>query len=290
MVTISEKTAQIARRLRGAGLIFGQGFSDAEQEADWIVSRVMERGRPEAMMGMEVEIDRLMDVRIESIVTDRIETRRPLAYLCREVRFGGLEFYIDERAIIPRSYLTEWLPERFEPWVQPDRIGSILDLCTGSGCIAVCCATYFETASVVASDISAEALAVAEKNITHYQLDRRIQLNQGDMFAGIEGRFDLIVCNPPYVSDKRMDTLPLEYQEEPELAFRGGHDGLVFIDRLFNEVTDYLTGHGSLILEVGSASSVLEAKYPDVPFTWLGTAYDERVIVQLSRDELVTYF
>ena len=197
-----------------------------------------------------------------------------------------INFYIDERAIIPRSYLSEWIAESFEPWLDAKKTHSILDLCTGCGCIAISCALAFPQATVLASDLSQPALQVANINIAHYQLGERVKIHHADGFSGISQRFDLIVCNPPYVADEHMECLPAEYRHEPDSALRGGRNGLDFIAPMLGQAENYLTDDGILIVEAGSASHALEASYPTIPFTWLSTAYDEMVIFTLSASEL----
>ena len=285
-----QKSRQVSNALADSGCSFGQGVDDADDEALWIMyaglglditnefeSDVDHSARD--LSGSELEaVDRLLD--------ERITTRRPLAYILNETWFCGIRFYIDERTIIPRSFLSEWIPEQFAPWINPGAVRSILDLCTGSGCVAVSCSLAFPDARVLASDISTQALEVATKNIELYELGDRVSINQGDGFQGIEDKFDLIVCNPPYVSDRKMDKLPDEFRKEPALAMRGGHSGLDFIIPMLRQSAKYLTDCGFIVVEAGSASHALEQRYPDIPFTWLSTEHDEMVVFIMRADEL----
>ena len=156
----------------------------------------------------QLAVSKQQEMEIDRLVKQRIEQRIPFAYLLNQAWFAGYSFYVDERVIIPRSYLSEWIPDRFEPWIDANSVNSILDLCTGSGCIAISCAMEFGQAEVTASDISAEALQVVKINIDRYGLQHRVHINQGDGFQGLTGQYDLILCNPPYVSDDRMQRLP----------------------------------------------------------------------------------
>jgi ribosomal protein L3 glutamine methyltransferase len=289
-MNFTEKARQISEALVDSGCAFGQGVDDADDEAQWIIyaglgldiaseiEQGIDRSSQKLKSGEISAINRLLD--------ERITTRRPLAYILNETWFCGNRFYIDERTIIPRSYLAEWIPDQFQPWIDPGKTRNILDLCTGSGCIAVSCALAFPEAMVMASDISEDALEVAAKNIELFDLEYQVSINQGDRFQGVDDRFDLIVCNPPYVSDDRMAQLPGEFRDEPELAFRGGSGGLDFIIPMLREAASHLTKSGFMVVEAGSASQALEQNYPEIPFTWLSTEHDEMVVFIISAGEL----
>ena len=280
----------VADRLNEVGLSYGQGFEDAYDEA----LRIVYAGADiNPATEFTADIDRsnhqlnaaVID-RIDKLTARRINTRKPLAYLLHEAWFCGTKFYVDERAIIPRSYVAEWIPEQFQPWVEYDKVKSILDLCCGSGCIAISCAMAFSLARIVASDISSEALGVAKINIEDYDLGGRIELHQGNGFDGIKQAFDLIICNPPYVTDVNMRAFPNEYRQEPKIAFYAGSDGLDFIIPLLCEAGRYLTSHGVIVIESGSASLELEKMFPQVPFLWLSTENEEKVLFLLDADQL----
>lgn len=284
---------QVEWSMNAAGIAFGHGTDNAFDEAAWLVAHVV-----------GIDLSSVDDLPWERAVNQgeieaatnllkmRLDTRKPLAYLINEAWFAGERFYVDERAIVPRSHLGEWIVDRFEPWLDPLKVGSILDLCTGCGCIAVAAALNFPHATVTATDISEDALDVARRNIVDHAVEERVRLLRGDLFGalGDEECFDLILCNPPYVADALMRELPDEYRHEPELAFKGGANGLDLIDRLLLKATKYLALNGALVIEVGSAGAALQAKMPEVPFTWLATGHEEPVIFLLTRDELVRHF
>ena len=289
-VTLEEKIDSIGQLLDEADLSFGQGVDNPWDEAVWLVITAVGLSFSEPITQWEMELNGAQVKAVDELTQKRIDTRKPLAYLTNEAWFVGLRFYVDERVLIPRSFLGEWILDGFEPWVDSSSVSNVLDLCTGSACIAIACGTFFDQANLVASDMSEAALEVAKKNIEAHGLEDRIRLNHGDLFDGIDQQFDLILCNPPYVSDERMDRLPQEFLFEPDLALRSGSAGLDFIHRLFAEAAEYLTKDGYLLLEAGSASHALETAYPSIPFTWLSTQYDEQVVLLLSADEIRRYF
>ncbi|MGD0961039.1 MAG: 50S ribosomal protein L3 N(5)-glutamine methyltransferase [Methylomonas sp.] len=204
------------------------------------------------------------------IVLRRISERKPYAYLTGEALFAGLAFYVDERVLVPRSPIAELIIERFQHWVDEDRVANILDLCTGSGCIAIACAHAFPDAHVDAVDISSAALAVAKINVDKYGLSDQVYLLNGDLFKDLfPKRYDIIVSNPPYVSLAEWEGLPAEYHAEPALGLKGGVSGLDLVLRILADAPDYLADRGILIVEVGSSAEYLQSLLPDVPFSWL---------------------
>lgn len=289
-MTLEEKIAAVKTKLENANLCYGQGTQDGTDEALWMVLHTQGYDCTSALDDNDFDWHKIISptdlAAIDQCVEKRIKTRTPFAYLANETWFAGNKFYIDPRAIIPRSYLGEWVADAFQPWVDPNKIHSIFDLCTGCGCIAISCARAFSHAKVLASDLSNEALEVAGINVDNYQLGERVKLHHGDCFEGVNQKFDLIVCNPPYVSDERMERLPTEYRHEPDDAFRGGQDGLDFIIRMLSQAENHLTDEGTLIVEAGSASHALEQRYPSIPFTWMSTEYDEMVIFAITASEL----
>ena len=225
---------------------------------------------------------------LQSLLTKRIESQLPFAYIIQEAWFCGLRFYVDERAIVPRSYFGEWIPDQFSPWINANKVHRILDLCTGSGCIAIALATAFPNAKIDATELSEDALAVAQINVDYHKLQGRLNLFHGDLFAEVEGKYDLICSNPPYISNLRMEHLPTEYLHEPDMAFRGGDQGLDLVDVILERAADYLTDGGVLIVEVGTSALALEAKYPDLAFTWLSTDDEAMALFMLNKQQLVT--
>ncbi len=227
---------------------------------------------------------------VESILK-RLTSREPVAYLIKKSYFCGLPFYVDSRVLIPRSPIGEMIGDAFSPWIDRERIERILDVGTGSGCIAIACALMIPEASVDALDINSNALEVAKKNRLDFDLEEEVRLIQSDLFSqiGPEDRYDVIISNPPYVPSDSMANLPLEYLHEPASALDGGEDGLIFVDRILREASKHLTEHGILIVEVGEAEPFLMEKYPLVPFTWLQFAHGGEGVFLLTKQELDDY-
>lgn len=217
----------------------------------------------------------------------RIEKRIPVSYLTNEAWFCGLSFYVDERVIIPRSPIAELIEAEFTPWVDANKVTKILDLCTGSGCIAIACSANFPHAQVDAVDISEDALAVAKKNVSQYGLEAEVNLIQSDLFKNVPHKqYDIIVSNPPYVPESVYDSLPDEYSHEPSLALKAGQDGLTAVDEILKKAGNYLSPNGVLIVEVGELQSLVEEAYPHIPFTWLQFEHGEDGVFLLTAQEL----
>jgi ribosomal protein L3 glutamine methyltransferase len=217
----------------------------------------------------------------------RIEKRIPVSYLTNEAWFCGLSFYVDERVIIPRSPMAELIEAEFSPWVDATKVTKILDLCTGSGCIAIACSANFPDAQIDAVDISEEALAVAKQNIGQYGLEAEVNLIQSDLFNNLPRKqYDIIISNPPYVPESVYDVLPDEYSHEPSLALIAGKDGLKAVDEILKKAGDYLSPNGILIVEVGELQPLVEQAYPAIPFTWLQFEHGEDGVFLLTAQEL----
>jgi len=275
------------RRLDSAGLAFGHGTDNARDEAAALVLFVLQPGSyPEVHepgQAVPVELAR----RAIELIEERIRTRKPAAYLTREAWFAGLPFYVDERVLVPRSPLAELVENRFLPWVYPDRVSRILDLCSGSGCIACACAEAFPQAYIDAADVSADALAVAGMNIRRHGLGQRVTPVASDLFSGLAGRrYDIIVSNPPYVPRSELAGLPDEYRHEPALGLAAGDDGLDAALGILRNARPHLTGGGILVVEVGYSQPALEAVLPDIPFTWLEFEYGGEGVFLLERAQL----
>lgn len=285
--TVAETIRALARRFRHARLYFGHGTETAQDEAAWLVGHVL-RVAPDRLAGrLNKPIPPAAQKKIDVLATARIRTRRPLAYLLKEAWFAGREFYVDERVIVPRSLTGEFIAEQFQPWIDANRVRRILDLCTGSGCMAIACALAFPKARVDAADISTEALAVARINVKRHRLGRRVVLRQADLFKSLEGRkYDIIVTNPPYVARAEMKTLPREYRHEPELALVSGPQGLDAITRILADAGKHLNPGGILVGEVGNSAEALQRKFPAVPFVWLTTSSGDESVFLLTAEEL----
>ena len=267
--TAREFVHAAARRFESAGLYYGHGTDNPHDEAVYLVFRAL--GLPFDVA--ESRLDELLDAeqrrRLEALIRDRIETRRPVAYLLNEAWFAGRPYYVDERVLIPRSPIAELIADGFSPWLSapPARI---LDLCTGSGCIAIAAAHQFPAGRVDAADLSAEALAVARINVDRHGLAARVTLHESDLFEALgDARYDLIVSNPPYVPQTSLQALPEEYRHEPALGLRAGDDGLVIVDRILAQACGHLSTSGLLVVEVGESQPAVEKKYPGLPLTWL---------------------
>lgn len=258
-----------AREFAAADLYYGHGTDNAEGEAVYLVFAVLDLpfDCPESML--DSPLTQAQCGKIEHLIRERIETRKPTAYLVNRAWFCGLPFYVDERVLIPRSPIAELIERGFTPWLQPECVRRVLDIGSGSGCIAIACAHAFPAAEVDAVDNDPDALAVARDNIDMHQLAGHVHAIQSDLFSNVSGRYDLIIANPPYVSSAEMEILPPEYRHEPVAALVAGSDGLDFARRLLAEAGDYLTDQGILVLEVGNAREALEQAYPGLPFTWL---------------------
>jgi len=226
--------------------------------------------------------------RASRLIEERVRTRSPLAYLIKEAWLGEHRFYVDERVVVPRSFIAELLRDRLAPWVsRPPGVRRALDLCTGSGCLAVLLALAFAHAAVDATDVSRSALAVARRNLRAYRLGRHVGLSRGDLFAGLKpARYDLIVANPPYVAATAMRGLPPEYRHEPRLALDGGRDGLDFTRRILLAARDFLRPRGLLVVEVGHNRSRLERAFPRLPFIWPETSAGYDCVFVLGREDL----
>jgi ribosomal protein L3 glutamine methyltransferase len=225
---------------------------------------------------------------VRAILRRRVRERTPAAYLTREAWLGKFRFYVDERAIVPRSFIAEFLPDGFAPWIaDAQRVASVLDLCTGSGCLAVLAAHAFPNARIDAADLSAEALQVARRNVKDYALGKRIRLIRTDLFDRLAGRrYDLILSNPPYVNAAAMRALPREYRREPRIALAGGRDGLALVRRMLAQAANHLQPEGLLVVEIGHNRAALEQAYPRLPFTWLATSAGENYVFMLRKEDL----
>ena len=277
-------------RFDAAGLHFGHGTDNARDEAVWLVAATLQLPFDD----VDAQVDRVLTGPEAQLVRERVEariaTRKPLAYLLREAWFAGLRFYVDERVIVPRSLIGEFIHDEFRPWIDPRGVTRILDLCTGSGCIAIAAALAFPEAEVDAADISRDALAVAQQNVDHYHLRGRVHLVRSDLFAGLAGRtYDLILTNPPYVDAADMAALPAEYRAEPELALASGPSGLDAIIRILAAAPAHLNPGGALIAEVGNSCTALAARFPQVPFNWLTSAAGDESVFLLSAEEIAQH-
>lgn len=285
--TVAETIARIARGFFRARLCFGHGAETARDEAAWLVGHVLKTAPDRLIRRRSEPVPAAAIKKMEAIASARIRTRQPLAYLLKEAWFAGSKFHVDERTIVPRSLTGEFINEQFQPWIDAKRVRSILDMCTGSGCMAVACARAFPRARVDAADLSPEALAVARINVKRHRLERRVRLVHSDLFQALKGRrYDVIVTNPPYVSQAEIKSLPAEYRHEPRLALASGRDGLDAIVRILCDAARHLHPGGILVGEVGNSADKLQKRFPSVPFVWLTTSMGDESVFLLTAAQL----
>ncbi len=287
--SLHELIELIGEQLDQHDLFFGHGTGDAWEEASWMCLYVTGQSIDSEDFDWETPADAVQLEKLESLIRQRIESQLPFAYMINEAWFCGLKFYVDERVLVPRSYFGEWIPQQFSPWLDGSAVHRALDLCTGSGCIAIALAYAFPEAEVDATELSEDAIAVAGMNVAQHQLEERLSLHQGDLFAGVEGKYDLICSNPPYISNLRMDQLPEEFLHEPDMALRAGEEGLDLVDVILFKAADYLNDGGVLIVEVGTAALALEDRYPELAFTWLSTEDGAMALFMLEKQQLLDY-
>jgi ribosomal protein L3 glutamine methyltransferase len=270
--TVAEVFQDTLRRLARARLHYGHGTHDARDEAAYLILHALRLPIESLAPHAERRLNAAELRRLQGLVDARITRRIPASYLTHEAWLGEFSFYVDRRSIIPRSFIAELLRDGLTPWLRRP-VRRILDLCTGSGCLAILAAHAFPGARVDATDVSAAALTVARRNVRRYRLSSRVRLVKSDLFSGLKGaRYDLILSNPPYVDAKSMRSLPREYRYEPALALAGGADGLSVVRRILDDAAAHLSDDGILVCEIGHNRKVLERSYPALPFVWLETS------------------
>ncbi|MFN3416808.1 MAG: 50S ribosomal protein L3 N(5)-glutamine methyltransferase [Caldimonas sp.] len=285
-MTVLEMIERMAARLDEAGVSFGHGTTNARDEAAWLTLWAL--GLPlDDLDGVAArELDRADQARVNALIDERITTRVPAAYLTQESWLQGVRFYVDERVIVPRSFIAELLADgSIDPWLG-EHTRAVLDLCTGNGSLAVLAAMAYPDVQVDAADLSDDALAVARINVERHGLAERIRLVRSDLFEALPGRYDLILCNPPYVNTLSMAALPAEYQAEPELALAGGDDGMDLIRRILRDAPVHMNDHAVLVLEIGHERAHFEAAFPLLEAVWLDTSAGPDMVVLLTREAL----
>lgn len=279
-----------ASRFGEAGLHFGHGTDNALDEAAWLVLHALHLPLDLSESWLAARVTDEERRRVTALLTERVRTRKPAAYLTQEAWFAGLSFYVDERVIVPRSPIAELIGERFEPWVVPERVHRVLDLCCGSGCIAIAAAVALPTAVVTGADLDAGALEVAGINLQRHGLQDRVRLVESDLFDALSGeRFDLIVSNPPYVNTGELALLAPEYHHEPNRALAAGHDGLDLVLRILAKAAEHLEHGGQLIVEVGASEGALVDALPALPLTWLDFASGGQGVFVIGREDLLSH-
>ena len=285
-MTLQELISTGAAQLKAAGVSFGHGTLNAHDEAAWLVLWCLD-------LPLDTEIDERavnaqQQAQVQALIAERIATRKPAAYLTQEAWLQGLPFYVDERAIVPRSLIAEVLADgTIDAWLS-DQTTQVLDLCTGNGSLAILAALAWPEVRVLGGDISEDALAVARINVDKHGLQDRITLHTSDGLAQLPGPFDLILCNPPYVCQASMDALPAEYRAEPELALAGGPDGMNFVRQLFRDAPSRMNESAVMVLEIGNEAEHFIAAFPQLEVTWLQTSAGDDQVLLLTRDALLT--
>ena len=292
LLTVRDFLRHAVSSFRAAGLVHGHGTSSVIDEAAFIILETLHLPVDNINPWLDARLTKVERTALARIIATRVKTRKPAAYLLKKTYMHGVPFFVDERVIVPRSYIGEMLmngtlgPDGMGLYETPAAVGSVLDLCTGSGCLAVLAAMTFEDATIDAVDLSKDALAVAKVNVKDHDLVDRISLYRGDLFAPLKDRrYDLIITNPPYVAAAEVEAFPPEYQAEPQMAHLGGEDGLDLVRRILREAGAHLNPDGGLLCEIGTGRDILEADF-DLPFTWLDTEESEGEVFWLSAQAL----
>ena len=288
--TIRDYIRWAASQFTEAQVCFGHGTVSALDEAAALVLHTIHQPYNLSEFYLEAVLTSAERLSIAKIVNRRIQERVPSAYLTHEAVFAGLSFYVDERVLVPRSPIAELIAQRFTPWVEEDNVMRILDLCTGSACIAIACAYAFPHALIDAVDLSTDALTVAQINLEKHQLEEVVTLYQSDLFQELPPvKYDVIVSNPPYVSTVEWTYLPEEYHAEPAMGFKGGESGLDIVLRILVDANEHLTEQGILIVEVGSSAETLQSLFPDIPFYWLDFERGGDGVFLLTAEQVKLY-
>jgi ribosomal protein L3 glutamine methyltransferase len=275
-------------RFNTAKLFFGHGSAEAFDEAAYLVLHTLKLPLDKLDPFLDARLLPEEVLQVLSVIERRTSERVPAAYITNEAWLGTYNFYVDERVLVPRSFIAELIPHRFAPWVADDEaVENVLELCTGSGCLAIMMADAFENAVVDAVDISKDALAVAERNIRDYKLDGRVNPIESDLYENVPfKKYDLIVTNPPYVNAESMKKLPPEYLREPQLALAGGEDGMDLVRKIVEGAADYLTPEGILVVEIGNEREFAEAAFGHLGLTWLTTSAGDEQVFLLTAEQL----
>ena len=288
LITVRDWLRFAVSRFNEAQLFFGHGSDNAFDEAAYLILHTLHLPLDRLEPFLDASLTHGESEEVLAVIERRVRERIPAAYLTHEAWLGGHRFYVDERVIVPRSFIAELLQEHLSPWVEnPDGVTGVLDLCTGSGCLAVLAALVFPNAEIDAVDLSKAALEVAAKNVAGYGLADRVELIESDLFMALDGRsYDIILSNPPYVNAESVAALPPEYLAEPALALGSGEDGLDATRQILAAAKAHLNPGGLLVVEIGHNRDALEAAYPALPFTWLDTESGDQFVFMLRREDL----
>jgi ribosomal protein L3 glutamine methyltransferase len=286
--TLRDVLRHAVTRFNAEQLYFGHGSDNAFDEAAYLLLHTLKLPLDRLEPFLDARLTEQEIAALLALIERRAKDRVPVAYLTNEALLGEYRFYVDERVIVPRSFLAELIPEQFQPWAtDPDQVTNVLELCTGSGCLAIMLADAFPNAEIDAVDLYADALAVADKNVTDYQLTDRITLHHSDLYNALPPkRYDLIISNPPYVNSASMANLPSEYQAEPAMALAGGDDGMDIVRRIVAGAKERLTPRGVLVVEIGNEFAYAEAAFADLELTWLSTSAGDEAVFLVTADQL----
>jgi len=288
--TVRDYIRWAASQFSEAGLFYGHGTATALDDAAALVlnSLQLPYDLSDSFFSARLTLDERQ--KLVGLIERRIKERIPSAYLMKEAIFAGLPFYVDERVLVPRSPIAELIREQFAPWVDPEQVTRVLDLCTGSACIAIACAYAFPDAQVDALDLSVDALAVAKINVAKHEVEDQLRLYRSDLFIDLPTeKYDVIVSNPPYVAIAEWQQLPAEFHAEPEMGFTGGESGLDLVIKILVGAADYLSEQGILIIEVGSSAETLQTLFPDIPFYWLDFEQGGDGVFLLTVEQVVAF-
>ncbi len=287
-LTIRDVLRYAVTRFNSAGLFFGHGSSNALDEAAYLILHTLHLPLDKLDPFMDARLLPDEIIQLLDVIARRSVDRQPAAYITNQAWLGGYEFYVDERVLVPRSFIAELIPDRFSPWVQdPDAVLNILELCTGSGCLAILLAEAFSNAQIDAVDISADALAVARRNVDSYHLQDRITLIDSDLYAAVPAKkYDLIITNPPYVNAGSMTQLPEEYRREPQIALAGGADGMELVRTIVAGARQRLTPDGLLVVEIGNERAHAENAFPTLELTWMITSAGDDMVFLATAAQL----
>lgn len=286
-ITLQQCLDNCIEQLQDSDVFFGHGTNNAVDEAYWLVLSALGISPQSTELNLDLSVDEPDQKKVITLLGKRISSAIPTAYLTGEAWFYGLPFYVTPDVLIPRSPIAELIAERFSPWLahSPARV---LDLCTGSGCIGIATALEFESSLVTLSDVSKEALLVAVNNVARHKLQQRVRIVQSDVFKRLGGEeYDLIICNPPYVSNEEMTGLPKEYLHEPDLGLRAGDKGLDIVKRVFKSAAKHMADGSVLIMEVGNSAQAVINAWPEVPFTWLEFEHGGHGVLLLTKEQLL---
>jgi ribosomal protein L3 glutamine methyltransferase len=288
LITVRDWLRFAVSRFNEAKLFFGHGSDNAFDEAAYLILHTLDLPLDRLDPFLDASLTHGESEQVQTVIERRVRERLPAAYLTHEAWLGEHRFYVDERVIVPRSFIAELLHEELAPWIEsPNEVTHVLDLCTGSGCLAILAALAFPNAKVDAVELSSDALEVADRNVADYGLHDRIELIESDLFSALQGRtYDIILSNPPYVNAESLAALPAEYRAEPALALGSGMDGLDATRSILAQAKEHLNPGGLLVVEIGHNRDALEAACPTLPFTWLDTASGDQFVFLLRREDL----